>query len=67
MDGGGTSEQRVESDSKGIELFLRDSELESEPMTYEDELLCLMISGSINYFVIQVMFTIPNSEEAPKH
>ena len=38
MDGGGTSEQRVESDSKGIELFLRDSELESEPMTYEDEL-----------------------------
>ena len=35
MDGGGTSEQRVESDSEGIELF---SELESEPMTYEDEL-----------------------------
>ena len=39
MDGGGTSEQRVESDSKGIESFLGDSALESEPMTYEDELL----------------------------
>ena len=38
MDGGGTSEQRVESDSKGIESFLRDSASESEPMTYEDEL-----------------------------
>ena len=41
MDGGGTSEQRVESDSKGIESFLVDSALESEPMTYMKMSCCL--------------------------